>query len=598
MQLTKLEVKGFKSFKDKTIIHFNEGITGIVGPNGCGKSNVIDAIRWVLGEQKSSSLRSEKMGNIIFNGSKKHKASQLAEATLTFSNNKNILPTEYSTVCISRRYYRTGESEYLLNSVPCRLKDITNLFMDTGINANSYAIIELKMIDELLNDKENSRRTLFEEAAGISKYRSRKKDTLKKIKDTDDDLIRIEDLLSEIKKNMKGMERQAKQAERYFNIKTEYKKNSTLLAKKQFVKYLEQRQNMDIEIAEEQKKYSSLASQLAESEVIINQKKNELLSNEQTLSSRQKTLNKQSGKIHDLENNNKLKLQKLTFLENSKDNLANSLEQNNAKLEELKLEKNNQESQLENLKKILLEDELKKNKALSDLEDSKSQGEITTKKLNAIREEFKIVQTRVFESEKIESLTLQKLETLRTEIKNTDTETKTYTENKNRLDAELSNFQKLLGDKEESLNRLLEKNIRTESVIEAKTKQIVENSTPILNTKQELSAKESELKITTHIHEKMEGYPKAIQFLTKNKAWRKDKPLLSEIIDCKPEYLKPISIALKPYLNHFVVKTEDEALDAIARLDKEKMGMASFFILDKVKETQEIDTKKTQAKIY
>ena len=141
MQLEKLEIKGFKSFGDKISIHFDKGITGIVGPNGCGKSNIVDAIRWVLGEQRIKALRSEKMENIIFNGTKKRKPLQMAEVSLTFNNTKNILPTEYSQVTITRRYYRSGEGEYELNGVKCRLKDITNLFMDTGITSNTYAII-------------------------------------------------------------------------------------------------------------------------------------------------------------------------------------------------------------------------------------------------------------------------------------------------------------------------------------------------------------------------------------------------------------------------------------------------------------------------
>ena len=203
MLLSKLEIKGFKSFGDKMVIHFDKGITGVVGPNGCGKSNVVDAIRWVLGEQKSRMLRSDKMENVIFNGTKNRKPTNMAEVSLTFENTKNLLPTEYTHVTITRRYYRTGESEYQINGVTCRLKDITNLFMDTGINSNSYAIIELKMIDEILNDKNNSRRELFEEAAGISKFKSRKKETLRKLEDTDADLARVEDILFEIEKNLK-----------------------------------------------------------------------------------------------------------------------------------------------------------------------------------------------------------------------------------------------------------------------------------------------------------------------------------------------------------------------------------------------------------
>jgi chromosome segregation protein len=169
MQLSRLEVKGFKSFGDKISINFDDGITGIVGPNGCGKSNVVDAIRWVLGEQKTRNLRSEKMEDVIFNGTKDRKAHHMAEVSITFNNTKNLLPTEYSQVTVTRRYFRTGDSDYELNGVACRLKDINNLFLDTGIGSDSYAIIELKMVEDILNDRDGSRRELFEEAAGVSK---------------------------------------------------------------------------------------------------------------------------------------------------------------------------------------------------------------------------------------------------------------------------------------------------------------------------------------------------------------------------------------------------------------------------------------------
>ena len=223
MRLTTLEIKGFKSFGDKVTIHFDKGVTAVVGPNGSGKSNVVDAIRWVLGEQKTRMLRSEKMENIIFNGTKNRKPANLAEVHLTFENNKGVLSTEYSTVCISRRLYRTGESEYLLNNVTCRLKDITDLFLDTGIGSDSYAIIELKMIDEILNDRNNTIKFLLEEAAGISKYKIRKKQTFQKLEETDADLNRVNDLLFEIEKSLKQLESQAKKTQKFYRMKDEYK---------------------------------------------------------------------------------------------------------------------------------------------------------------------------------------------------------------------------------------------------------------------------------------------------------------------------------------------------------------------------------------
>src|SRR3982751_1543026 len=231
MKLKQLEIKGFKSFADKTILNFDEGITGIIGPNGCGKSNIIDCIRWVIGEQKISQLRSENLEALVFNGSKTRSASGLAEVSLTFENTKNLLPTEFNIVTVTRRFFKNGESEYRLNDVVCRLKDIHNLFLDTGVSNDSYAIIELGMVDDIIKDKEGSRRKMLEQAAGISIYKTRKKEAKLKLDATESDLARIEDLLFEINNQLKSLESQAKKAEKYYEIKKDYKEVSIELAK-------------------------------------------------------------------------------------------------------------------------------------------------------------------------------------------------------------------------------------------------------------------------------------------------------------------------------------------------------------------------------
>jgi chromosome segregation protein len=305
MELTKLEAKGFKSFGDKIVIHFNKGITGIVGPNGCGKSNIVDAIRWVLGEQKIKTLRSEKMENIIFNGTKTRKPLQMAEASITFENTKNILPTDYSTVTVTRRYYRSGDSEYLLNGVSCRLKDITNLFLDTGIASHSYAIIELGMVDEILNDKDNSRRHLFEEAAGISKFRIRKKETVRKLEATDMDLERVEDLLYEIQKNMRSLERQAKQAERYFKLKEEYKSLSIQLARATLRRQSEQLQRINRQIGGENDKKTNLLHNRLKKMLKSRKPKRDLIECEKKLSAKQREVNDHVARIRQAESDRK-----------------------------------------------------------------------------------------------------------------------------------------------------------------------------------------------------------------------------------------------------------------------------------------------------
>ena len=314
MRLNNIEIKGFKSFGDKTIINFNSGVTGIVGPNGCGKSNIVDAIRWVLGEQKTSLLRSDKMENIIFNGSKSRKKLQLAEVSISFDNTKNLIPTEYSTVTVTRKYFRSGDSEYLLNDVKCRLKDITNLFLDTGISSNNYAIIELSMVDNILNDKDNSRLHLFEEAAGISKFRKRKKETFNKIKQTELDLDRVEDLVYEIEKNLRSLKRQAKQTEKYHKYKDEYKIisiNVALEVSKTTMSSLKEQKQKLTKVENENTK---VITDLAKRNSKLESAKSSLIPYEKKLLKLQKKLNQVLDKIRNFEESKRMKSQKAKML--------------------------------------------------------------------------------------------------------------------------------------------------------------------------------------------------------------------------------------------------------------------------------------------
>jgi Chromosome segregation ATPases len=212
MLISTLELQGFKSFAQKTRVQFDTGITAIVGPNGCGKSNIVDALRWVLGEQRASMLRSSSMNDVVFNGTASRKSLGMAEVSLTLRNNKGVLPTEYTDVTITRRLYRSGQSEYLLNNQSVRLKDIMNLFMDTGMGADAYSVIELKMVEEILSDKNQERRRLFEEAAGITRYKDRRKQTRRRLDETLADLQRVEDILREVQKNVRSLELQSQRA--------------------------------------------------------------------------------------------------------------------------------------------------------------------------------------------------------------------------------------------------------------------------------------------------------------------------------------------------------------------------------------------------
>ena len=326
MRLKSLEIKGFKSFADKTVVNFDDNVTGIVGPNGCGKSNIVDSIRWVIGEQKISHLRSENLDSLVFNGSKSRSASGLAEVSLTFENTKNLLPTEFSTVTITRKFYKSGESEYRLNDVQCRLKDIQNLFMDTGVSTDSYAIIELGMVDDLIKDKENSRRRMLEQAAGISIYKTRKKEAKLKLDATEQDIARIEDLLFEINNQLKSLENQAKKAEKYYEVKKEYREVSVELAKAALESFNVTYKELNAKNDEETDKRIKLEAEIANDEAALEQDKLLFIEKEKALQAMQHAFNEMLQHLRTKENEKNLAAQRLDHLKEREGGLQDFLQ--------------------------------------------------------------------------------------------------------------------------------------------------------------------------------------------------------------------------------------------------------------------------------
>src|SRR5437763_1696699 len=215
MHLQSLELFGFKSFADKTLFNFHEGVTAIVGPNGCGKSNLLDAIKWVLGEQSAKSLRGGEMADVIFNGTDSRKPLSFAEVSLTFTDCASELNVDWHDVRVTRRVYRDGNSEYLLNKTQCRLKDIQSLFADTGVGRSAYSMMEQGKIDLILSSRPEDRRAIFEEAAGITKYKTQKREALRKLEATEANLLRIGDVIKEVKRQIGSLQRQAGKARRY-----------------------------------------------------------------------------------------------------------------------------------------------------------------------------------------------------------------------------------------------------------------------------------------------------------------------------------------------------------------------------------------------
>lgn len=580
MQLSKLEIKGFKSFADKVVINFDEGITGIVGPNGCGKSNVVDAIRWVLGEQKTSALRSEKMENIIFNGTSQRSPQQMAEVSLTINNTRNILPTEYSQVTITRRLYRSGESEYLLNGVTCRLKDITNLFLDTGIASNSYAIIELGMVDDILNDRDNSRRMLFEEAAGISKFKKRKKETLKKLEDTDADLERVEDLLFEIEKNMKSLEKQAKQTEQYYKIKEDYKEKSIHLAKVVVNKQKDTFTVVQKQVEGENDRKTRLTAELADKEALIEKSKAELIIKEKTLSTRQKSINEFVSKIRQYESDKQIKNERLRFLNDRVTNLKEQIDQDRKSNERARFSIQSLETERDTAQTILKEITDKVEAFKADFEGQKVTTYTLQGESDALRQVYRARQEESFQLNKGLEIREIQVASFKQELERTTTDTSQQSASIVEFEKKLVGLTTEINEKNGYLDKLKKEEDDIFQRITSLEKTIEMIREEMTGTGRKLDARQNEYQLTKSLVENLEGFPEAIKFLKKNVAWTKNAPLLSDILSTSEEYRVAIENYLEPYLNYYIVEHEAEAYEAINILSDASKGKANFFILD------------------
>ncbi|PRY15732.1 condensin subunit Smc [Pontibacter ummariensis] len=586
MQVSKLEIKGFKSFGDRVVINFDNGITGIVGPNGCGKSNIVDAIRWVLGEQKTRNLRSDKMENVIFNGSKTRKPVQLAEVSITFDNNKGILPTEYSQVTVTRKYYRNGDSEYMLNGVPCRLKDINELFLDTGIGSDSYAIIELKMVDEILNDKENSRRLLFEEAAGISKFKVRKKQTLKKLEETDADLERVEDVLHEIGKNMKTLERQAKQAIKYFQLKEDYKKHSLEYARRNIAQYQQTLERLEQDVKQENALKEQYVTAATEAEDAIADQKEELNQTQEKLAEMQKTMQVQTAKLRQLENDIKLKAERSAYLKERMLQLRQQISQDTANVEHTQESILELRDELMTVQETFAEAEDHVSELKEQLQEANEQKESLQDTFQELTRQQKAKQNEVYQLNKSLEISQVQIQNINQELERLHLQQQTADEDGRVLQEQLQEAQAVLEENTGELVRLQAKEETLQANIEQTEAAIEELKVQLVELNRTLDAKQNQYNLTKSLVENMEGFPEAIKYLSKSDTWSKPAPLLSDILVCEAEYKGLIESYLEPYMNFFVVEELQDAVEAIGLLKRENKGRANFIILSEIEEME------------
>ena len=590
MRLKSLEIKGFKSFADKTIVSFDDNITGIVGPNGCGKSNIVDSIRWVIGEQKISHLRSENLDSLVFNGSKTRSASGLAEVSLTFENTKNLLPTEFSTVTVTRKFYKSGESEYRLNDVQCRLKDIQNLFMDTGISTDSYAIIELGMVDDLIKDKDNARRRMLEQAAGISIYKTRKKEAKLKLDATEQDLARIEDLLFEINNQLKALESQAKKAEKYQEIKNDYREVSIELAKASLegfnLTYKELNEQQDIETDKKIK----LEAEIAGEEATLEQEKLTFIEKEKALQAMQHAFNEMVQTVRSKENDKNLSVQRLEHLKEKESSLKDFLQKAGGQLKGIDesiafttMQVGEEEIALTGLSEQL-EQHRQQVDAKRNILDEKR------RHLDTLRGEYQQIQRSQFDAEKKVAVADTSVQNLQRVIGQIEDERKQREEQRHHLDNDRMLKEKELDIKKVDLEQLQHHQENTKDQI-LQTQALLDGlRNDLAEENRKLDAKKNEYDLLKSMIDSMEGYPDSVKFLHDNINWNHQSPILSDVLYVNEEYRTALENVLEPYLSYYVVNDLQEGLQAVRLLDENKKGKANFFLLNKLNDAPFVET--------
>ena len=587
MYLSRLQLFGFKSFAQKVRLDFNQGVSCIIGPNGSGKSNIVDAVRWVLGEQRTTALRSDKMQSVIFNGTHKRKPMGMAEVSMTIQNNKKILNTEFDEVVITRRLYRSGESEYLINNVPVRLKDVLNLFMDTGLGPNSYSVIELKMVESILSENKNERRQLFEEAAGIVKYKIRRKSALAKLDATRNDLVRINDIISEVEKKVNSLSRQVGKARRYLQYSEELRKTDIDLCRYRYHALLDEIRPLQAQLQEISKIKEESHHQITIEEALLEEYKREQVQREQQLQ-------KISLQINELDQQIARINQDMAVAETKSEQLKQNKERFFTEIDEAER------------KTKLLQESLKTYQA--EIEKLTAEKEEAERKLSEI-ESQRQAELEVLQAEK------QEIDKLNNEFK--------------RQFQEVANFKDRLAQKEyqqrflqEQLEELEQKSVEFQQAVQhietslagnkKRQTELIRKYDDLKNELQKLKAKEQELQqerlqlnqkknsllgkleqarsrqnFFKQIMSSYEGFWKSTQFVMTHK---EELPgihgTLSDIISTEEPYSKLLESLLGDALNYVIVDNVTAARRIIEFVKKEKKGRITLIPMDRVPATQ------------
>ena len=588
MYLKRLELQGFKSFADKTVLELMPGITTVIGPNGSGKSNISDAIRWVLGEQSMKSLRGTKSLDIIFAGTQNRKSLGFAEASLVFDNSDGALPIEYTEVTVTRKIYRSGETGYYINKVPCRLKDVLELFMDTGIGKDGYSIIGQGKIDEILSNKSEDRRHIFEEAAGIVKYRTRKQESEKKLEHTKLNLLRINDILSEIEGNLEPLQMQADKAKKYLNLREELKNIEIGLFVYNIEKYKQDLEKVvqDIEIMQSQ--CNDEEGRLERVKILKEELKSSIDEITETIENMSNIGFESQKQIEQL--NSDINVAKTRIANNNENNdrYLKEIEEQNAKIKELKDEIEQKEAKKDNLKqnKEKFEKELNEKQAELDklteklsskeleIEGYKHTVEENTDKKYELQSEINAQNINYQNFEKRQAQIKQEMQSTISELDGTRL-------NKEDIAKQFNEIENKKNKAQNSLNEVAKQREEANQKIKS-----FESNINILSS--EMRIKESRLKFLIETEKEKEGYIKSVKSLLKDCDNIKElgkgmNGVLANIIEVPDELQTAIEMCLGASLQNIVTETETDAKRLVEHLRKNNLGRASFLPISSVR---------------
>ena len=588
MYLKRLEMQGFKSFADKTVLEFMPGITAVIGPNGSGKSNISDSIRWILGEQSMKSLRGAKTQDIIFAGTQSRKSLGFAEASLVFDNTDGALPIEYSEVTVTRKIYRSGETGYYINKVPCRLKDVVELFMDTGIGRDGYSIIGQGKIDEILSNKSEDRRHIFEEAAGIVKYRSRKEETEKKLEQTKLNLLRINDILTEIEGNLEPLQIQSDKAKKYLNLKEELKNIEVGLFiyniekyKKSLEELAEDEEIMNSTLNQEEGKLEKikilkeeLKDSIDEITLQIENMQNIGFESQKEIEKLNSNINLAEAKINNNIENTKLYTKEIEELETKIETLKQEIEQKQTKQDNLKQNKEKFENELKEKEEELRKITEKLSSKELEIEKIKKQVEENIDKKYELQSE---ISTQTANIDNIEKRQKQ----IKQEISNNVLDLDRTRMKKEDIAKE---FYKIESDRNKILKSIEEIDKKKQEI----TNKLKEFDVQIVNDTNNLRLKQSRYNFLVETEKEKEGYIKSVKSLLidceKVKELGKGMHgVLANIISVPKQYETAIEMCLGASLQNIVTDTEEDAKKLVEHLKENNLGRASFLPITSVK---------------